>query len=57
MKAAELRAAIALIDVLAKPATTIALQAIRKRLASELAAVIEPARKAVRTKAAENSIA
>jgi hypothetical protein len=43
MRAAELRAVIALIDLLGKPETNVALQLIRKRLAGELEAVIEPA--------------
>jgi hypothetical protein len=49
MRAAELRAAIALVDLLGKPETNVALQTIRRRLASELATVIEPALKAHRT--------
>jgi hypothetical protein len=50
MRAAELRAVIALVDLLGKPETNVALQSIRKRLAAELEAVIEPAIKAARTK-------
>jgi hypothetical protein len=50
MRAAELRAVIALVDLLSKPETNVALQSIRKRLAGELDAVIEPAVKAARTK-------
>jgi hypothetical protein len=50
MRAAELRAVIALVDLLGKPETNVALQTIRKRLAAELEAVIEPAITAARTK-------
>ena len=52
MWAAELRALIGLIDAIAKNETQVALFTMRKRLASELEAVIEPARKAVRSKKA-----
>lgn len=37
MRAAELRALIALVDLLSKPETNVALHTIRKRLAAELA--------------------
>jgi hypothetical protein len=50
MRAAELRAVIARVDLLGKPETNVALQSIRKRLAAELEAVIEPAIEAARTK-------
>jgi hypothetical protein len=49
VRAVELRAVIALVDLLSKPETNVALHTIRRRLAAELEAVIEPALRAHRT--------